>query len=108
MESEDNKRIYARIVAKAWADDAFKEKFLHDPTKIAREFGMKLHPNTTVLVVHEGRPYSVDHSGAHAKLVLLLPPKPVDLIEHIVLGHSLSSFITSKSCVTGDGDGDPP
>src|SRR3989442_1416810 len=98
MESEDNKRIYARIVAKAWADDAFKERFLHEPTKVAREFGMHLPPNAVVVVVESGHAFTADIAHQPPKLTVALPPRPNDLIEHAVLKISTSAFISSKGC----------
>ena len=90
MNSQENRQIYAKIVAKAWADDAFKAHFLKDPTKTARDFGMHLPPTAVVTVVEEGEPFSVDVSGPHPKLIVLLPARPADLEEKDLLLHSLN------------------
>jgi hypothetical protein len=100
MESESNKRIYAKIVAKAWSDDAFKAHFLKHPTKTARDFGMDLPDDTVVVVVDSGHTFSLDSSGPHPKLTVALPPRPEDLIDQAILKISTNAYNSSKGCLT--------
>lgn len=96
MDTEENKRIYAKIVAKAWTDDSFRAQFLSDPTKTAKDNGMQLHPNAVVVVVEGGAAFTVDTHSSPPKLTVALPPRPDDLIEHDVLKISTNAFIASK------------
>lgn len=61
-----NTRTWARIVAKAWADEAYKKRLLADPAKVAAEEG---------LIVPEGVALKLVEA-AHRQAWLVLPPKP--------------------------------
>lgn len=61
-----NTRTWARIVAKAWADEAYKKRLLADPAKVAAEEG---------LVVPEGVALKLVEA-ADRQAWLVLPPKP--------------------------------
>ena len=101
MDNEANKNIYAHIVAKAWSDDAFKNQFLANPTQTALDFGMKLLPNTVVVVVQGSgaHAFKADTHASPPKLTVLLPPRPDDLINDAILKIS-NDFISSKGCTT--------
>lgn len=64
--SPANNKVWARIVAKAWADDAYKKRLLAEPAKVAAEEG---------LVVPEGVALKMVEA-AHRQAWLVLPPKP--------------------------------
>lgn len=61
-----NTKTWARIVAKAWADEAYKKRLLADPAKVAAEEG---------LIVPEGVALKLVEA-AHRQAWLVLPPKP--------------------------------
>jgi len=78
---EDNRErelagaLYARIVAKAWADDAFRQQLLAHPNKVLSEHGFELADYVEVKVVSE---------GSAPVLEFPLPPRPANLDAHTV------------------------
>lgn len=61
-------RIWARVVAQAWADDSYKARLLADPAAVLREEGLQVPVGKTVRVV--------ENSDASTYLVLpALPPE---------------------------------
>ena len=48
----DSGKAWAKIVAKAWSDEAFKQKLLSDPQGVCQEYGVEL-PAGAKLQVHE-------------------------------------------------------
>jgi hypothetical protein len=67
-EQQTRRDFEARIVAKAWKDDAFRQQLVSDPKgTLAREMGIeKLPDNITVRVIEE----------SPTEYVLILPPHP--------------------------------
>ncbi len=57
---------YDEIVAKAWADDWFKKRFLADPESIFREHGIEVPAGIHVRVVED----------TPTERHVVLPPKP--------------------------------
>jgi hypothetical protein len=68
--AEDNRQnraaAWARIVARAWRDPAFKAKLLADPAAALKQAGIAVPAGMTVKVVED--------TDTHLHLVL--PPKP--------------------------------
>ena len=62
----DQQRDYAKLVARAWTDEAFKAKLLADPAAALKEAGIEVPDGMTVKVVENTD--TVFH--------LVLPPKP--------------------------------
>jgi Nitrile hydratase, alpha chain len=48
----DSNKAWAKIIAKAWSDEAFKEKLLSDPASVCQEYGIEV-PAGVTLEVHE-------------------------------------------------------
>ncbi|MEA1671869.1 NHLP leader peptide family RiPP precursor [Nitrospirillum sp. BR 11163] len=69
--NQGNAAVTGRIVARAWADDAFKARLLADPEAVLRDEGVDLPASVTVRV-------AVDTDAVRT---LVLPAKPVDLTE---------------------------
>jgi len=84
IDTEHNRRSFAKIVAMAWASDAFKASLLRDPVGIARENGMDLPPGTRV-VVRECAPEGPNNEKERGTLELSLPPAPEDLDDERIL-----------------------
>src|SRR4051794_9175613 len=57
---------WGQVVARAWSDDAFKQRLLSDPRTVLAEAGLPVPANLTVQV-HEATP---------TQLHLVLPPSP--------------------------------
>jgi hypothetical protein len=65
-------RIYGRVVAKAWEDEAFKQRLMASPAAVLKEYGMEVLAGVEVRVVEGlGDP----EVGANM-IVLPLPPRP--------------------------------
>jgi addiction module HigA family antidote len=64
----DNKKIWARIVAKAWADESYKKRLLADPGAVAAEEGLAVPPGMVLKMVE----------SAKKQAWLVLPPKPAE------------------------------
>lgn len=58
---------YQQIIAKCWADDAFKQRLIADPAAVLRAEGMDL-PEGMQIQVHE-------NTDQHLCLVIPQPPK---------------------------------
>ena len=71
-DAQEAKRIYGRVVAKAWADDGFKQRLMADPAAVLKEYGMEVLPGVEVEVV-EGR--GEPEIGPN-RMVLQIPPRP--------------------------------
>lgn len=59
-------RRYGQIVARAWADDDYRARFLAEPAMVMRESGIDIPPDVKVKAVE---------NSAHV-LYLALPPRP--------------------------------
>jgi len=66
MDREQFQKAYAKVVANAWVDDAFKQRLLSDPTTVFKENGVD---------VPEGVKFKLVESTS-ALVYLVLPPKP--------------------------------
>jgi len=88
LDSNENKIVYAKLLAKAWLDPTFNANLHKDPTKVARENHMDLHGGASVKVISSGSvPFSVDTSGPHPVVVLLITPRPADLSDDEITAY---------------------
>jgi len=63
---DERKKAWAKVVAKAWADDGFKEKLIKDPIPILKEHGVEFPPGAKLNVIEAKR----------EEVYLVIPPKP--------------------------------
>jgi hypothetical protein len=72
------RRQWARVVARAWDDDGFRQRLLAEPESVLRDAGITLPPGVPVRVVEDDAAESGD-----ATACLRLPARPCtgDLIE---------------------------
>ena len=70
MEDERNERskIMYKIIAKAWADESFKERLLSDSRRVLQEEGIPVPPGVEVKVLEQ----------TDMQLYVVLPKKPTD------------------------------
>jgi hypothetical protein len=68
MAKEEKRKEVQKVIAKAWADDAFKQKLLSDPASTLKKEGLELPPGVEVRVVE----------CTDDVYYLVLPPKPAD------------------------------
>ena len=71
---------WSRIIARAWADDTFRDRLLSDPKAVLLEQGYETTRDVCVSVGESTEMQSTDEI-----LYLALPPKPVDLSEEELL-----------------------
>ena len=97
-QANDVNRKYGEIVAKAWADEAFKQRLLAEPNVVLKEEGLELPQGVEFRVV-ENTPNVV---------YLPLPPTPSEelsdeQLEQVAGGACSSSAGTlgTVGCVTG-------
>jgi hypothetical protein len=65
---EEQARLWAKVVAKAWADDAFKAKLISDPAAVLKAEGLDLRQGVCFKVLED--------TPAQAHLVLpAMPPE---------------------------------
>jgi hypothetical protein len=69
MLNEENAKVGGRIIAKAWADEAFKARLLADPAAVLKAEGVEVPAGVTLNVVE----------NTAAAYTLVLPARPTDL-----------------------------
>ncbi|MFC1579795.1 NHLP leader peptide family RiPP precursor [Thermodesulfobacteriota bacterium] len=67
-EQNEQVKLWAKIVARAWADEGFKQRLLDDPGAILAEEGMPVPGGMEIKVVE----------ATENQVWLVLPPKPGD------------------------------
>ena len=68
MNIEANKKLWAKIVAKAWCDEAFKAELLSNPEQVLKAEGAEIPEGMHVHVVEEQKPSTAED------IYLYLPP----------------------------------
>jgi hypothetical protein len=70
---------YAKVIARAWSDSAYRQRLISDPRKTLNDEGWDLDPSVHV----EIKP---DSDATH--IVLGLPQKPSGLADHELSQHA--------------------
>ena len=82
----DQAKQWGQIVARAWADEAFKARLLADPRAVVQEHGIAVPAGKAVQVAAYG----------DDTVLLVLPPRPAaDLVE-----EELEQVVGGCSCTT--------
>ena len=68
MNIEENKKLWAKIVAKAWCDEAFKAELLNNPEQVLKAEGAEIPEGVRMHVVEEQKPSTAED------VYLYLPP----------------------------------
>ena len=68
MNIEENKKLWAKIVAKAWCDEAFKAELLNNAEQVLKAEGAEIPEGVHVHVVEEQKPSTAE------EIYLYLPP----------------------------------
>ncbi|MBV9067568.1 MAG: nitrile hydratase subunit alpha [Acidobacteria bacterium] len=80
---------YEKVIARAWSDDAYRDRLLKEPAKVLEEAGWKINPAITVKI-------AVD--STQSTLTLGLPAKPADLNEEHLGNYKGTPFCSSTNC----------
>jgi hypothetical protein len=85
----DERRVIARIIARAWEDEAFKQQLINDPVATLRTVGLALP---------EGVEYVVVENTA-SRQYIVIPPRPEslgveDVVEDVLARDVLASTLT--------------
>ena len=78
----------AKIIAKAWADDEYKQRFISDPAAVLREEGADV-PDGVIFKVLEAK---------ENESWLILPPKPADEFNAEMSEERLAAVTGCKYC----------
>jgi hypothetical protein len=82
MTAQQTTKEWGRIVARAWADDQFKDRLLAEPAAVMREHGLEVPTGTQVKVVEDAA-LATDTDICH----FVLPARPaVELQEEEFAG----------------------
>jgi hypothetical protein len=87
IDTDHNKKVYAKMVARAWLDGTFEQALRADPRQAAIDAGMSLPAAAGVVLADAGDGFAVDTSGPSPVLTLTLPPRPGDLTDDDLQGY---------------------
>lgn len=83
LDSKEQARLWAKVVAKAWADEAYKKKLTSDPQAVLKAEGLNVPDGVNLAVLEDTA--SVKH--------LVLPAMPADAagLDHATLSERLAA-----------------
>jgi hypothetical protein len=83
---------YGKIVARAWTDDAFKQRLLADPKTVLAEFGIPSNASREIRVVE----------NSESVFYLVLPQKPGNLSADQIDGDIAPDCVVTEcdTCAT--------
>lgn len=86
QEQKNWETTVSKLIAKAWLDNQFYDRFVSNPTQILREAGLALENFAKVILNQDSTTASViqSNSGGVATLQINLPAKPVSLSDEQV------------------------
>ena len=90
MASESDYREWQKIVAEAWADDAFRQRLIADPKAVLAERGIECEEDVEIQVVQ----------GDKKVHYLVLPPKPEGEYENEVMDYYANRLTTKAAVLT--------
>ena len=93
MDREQFQKAYGKIVAKAWADEGFKNKLLADPKAVLKENGIEFPENTKLNILE----------GKEGEINLILPPTPSAPEQHSPSAEEWGVRIAAFACFGGLG-----
>lgn len=88
---EDYVRTYSKIVARAWADEDFKQRFLADPRAVMREFDLDVPEGVELRAV----------ANTDSVVYVALPPPPSEEMSDEDLAHVAGGGDTVGCAATG-------
>jgi len=88
---EEQGKKYAKLIAKAWSDEAFKERLLTDSPAVLESEGIIVPPGVDVKVVEQ----------TDTQLFIVIPPKP-PIEQYVVMTERIAAIVScsmSSCCV---------
>jgi hypothetical protein len=80
--NEDQSKAMGKLIAKAWADDAFKARLLADPSAVLAAEGVQTPAGVTIKVVE----------NTASVFNLILPARPADLSDEDIDSVAAGGF----------------
>ena len=90
MNIEENKKLWAKIVAKAWCDETFKAELLNNAEQVLKAEGAEIPEGVHVHVVEEQKPSTAED------IYLYLPP----VKETIIMDETEVKKAAKSCCAT--------
>lgn len=90
MNIEENKKLWAKIVAKAWCDETFKAELLNNAEQVLKAEGAEIPEGVHVHVVEEQKPSTAED------VYLYLPP----VKETIIMDETEVKKAAKSCCAT--------
>ena len=90
MNIEANKKLWAKIVAKAWCDETFKAELLNNAEQVLKAEGAEIPEGVHVHVVEEQKPSTAED------VYLYLPP----VKETIIMDETEVKKAAKSCCAT--------
>ena len=90
MNIEENKKLWAKIVAKAWCDETFKAELLNNSEQVLKAEGAEIPEGVHVHVVEEQKPSTAED------VYLYLPP----VKETIIMDETEVKKAAKSCCAT--------
>ena len=75
---EERRKKSARVIARAWHDEAYKKRLLTDPLAALKEEGVNMPAGSKVHF----------HESTHNDIHMVLPPRPKDVKTEELTSHS--------------------
>ena len=88
-ELNEQQKQMAKIIAKAWADDDYKQRFISDPAAVLREEGAD---------VPEGVTFNVLEAKENESWIIL-PPKPAEADMFEEVEERLAAYLKPPSII---------
>jgi len=86
---QDVVNVWAKLVARAWADPGFKSQLVADPSAILKQEGIDIPAAFKI---------KVDDGGKTAMCTLPLPPKPAGVSADRLAAHAAADVTLCSSC----------
>lgn len=82
---------WAQLLARVWADDALKRRFIENPAPVLQEYGIKTKHGVELRVVE----------NTEKTQYMVLPPKPAGDITELSANELLAGVAVGLFCCTG-------
>ena len=88
-ELNEQQKQMAKIIAKAWADDDYKQRFISDPATVLREEGADVPEGVTFKVLE----------AKENESWIILPPKPAEADMFEEVEERLAAYLKPPSII---------